>query len=193
VIWPEKYDPKTAAIYALNGIDGKAPFEERGDARQSGRSAGRLESIDCYRWPRIRSSILCYPILLHGAPPYAHSIVLSNRNALNSKRRFFCTRRRTVSQIRRKFPLLNSKENSLVQNLLGFSDYRYRLVDLRDHRQKAARSNDGKNTVSGFQARLSVTPPLMRPRPRASLLFNPAPRPPRLQSRNEHGGNLGYW
>jgi hypothetical protein len=27
-----------------------APFEEREDARQSGRSAGRLESIDCYRW-----------------------------------------------------------------------------------------------------------------------------------------------
>src|SRR5258708_40084884 len=52
-----------------------APFEERGDARQSGRSAGRLESIDCYRWPRIRPSILCYPILLHGTPPHSHSIV----------------------------------------------------------------------------------------------------------------------
>jgi hypothetical protein len=52
-----------------------APFEERGDARQSGRSAGRSESIDCYRWPRIRSSVLCYPILLHGTPPHSHSIV----------------------------------------------------------------------------------------------------------------------
>src|SRR5258708_26720568 len=51
------------------GPDGVwAPFEERGDARQSGRSAGRLESIDCYRWPRIRSRVLCYPILLHGLP-----------------------------------------------------------------------------------------------------------------------------
>jgi hypothetical protein len=25
VIWPEKYDPKTSAISALNDIDGKAP------------------------------------------------------------------------------------------------------------------------------------------------------------------------
>ena len=25
VIWPEKYDPKTSAIYALNDIDVKAP------------------------------------------------------------------------------------------------------------------------------------------------------------------------
>jgi hypothetical protein len=25
VIWPEKYDPKTSAIHALNDIDGKAP------------------------------------------------------------------------------------------------------------------------------------------------------------------------
>ncbi|MBZ9668463.1 MULTISPECIES: SRPBCC family protein [unclassified Mesorhizobium] len=25
VIWPEKYDPKTPAIYALNDIDAKAP------------------------------------------------------------------------------------------------------------------------------------------------------------------------
>src|SRR5207302_797232 len=65
------------------GPDGVwAPFEERGDARQSGRSAGRLESIDCYRWPRIRSSVLCYPILLHGTPLHSHSIVLSDLNAL---------------------------------------------------------------------------------------------------------------
>ena len=43
--------------------------------------------------------------------PHSHSIVLSDRNALNSKRKiFFCTRRRTVSPIRHKFPLLNSKE-----------------------------------------------------------------------------------
>jgi hypothetical protein len=27
VIWPEKYDPKTSAIYALNDIDGKAPAQ----------------------------------------------------------------------------------------------------------------------------------------------------------------------
>jgi hypothetical protein len=26
VIWPEKYDPKTSAIYALNDIDVKASF-----------------------------------------------------------------------------------------------------------------------------------------------------------------------
>jgi hypothetical protein len=25
VIWPEEYDPKTSAVYALNDIDGKAP------------------------------------------------------------------------------------------------------------------------------------------------------------------------
>ena len=52
-----------------------APFEERGDARRSGRSAGHLEFIDCYRWPRICPSVLCYPILLHGTPPHSHSIV----------------------------------------------------------------------------------------------------------------------
>jgi hypothetical protein len=27
VIWPEKHDPKTSAIYALNDIDGKAPAQ----------------------------------------------------------------------------------------------------------------------------------------------------------------------
>jgi uncharacterized protein YndB with AHSA1/START domain len=27
VIWPEKYDPKTSAICALNGIDVKAPAQ----------------------------------------------------------------------------------------------------------------------------------------------------------------------
>jgi len=27
VIWPEKYDPKTSAIYALNDIDVKAPAQ----------------------------------------------------------------------------------------------------------------------------------------------------------------------
>jgi hypothetical protein len=26
-IWPEKYDPKTSAIYALNDIDVKAPAQ----------------------------------------------------------------------------------------------------------------------------------------------------------------------
>ena len=66
-----------------------APFEERGDARQRGRSAGRLESIDCYRWPRIRSSVLCYPILLHGAPPHSHSIIFVRDNALKSRRKRF--------------------------------------------------------------------------------------------------------
>src|SRR5258708_24516391 len=66
-----------------------APFEERGDARQSGRSAGRIESIDCYRWPRIRSSVLCYPILFHGTPPHSHSIVTSHRSVLNCQRKFF--------------------------------------------------------------------------------------------------------
>src|SRR6266478_1634073 len=72
------------------GPDGVwAPFEERGDARQSGRFAGRLESIDCYRWPRIRSSVLCYPILLHGAPPHSHSIILSHGNALIFQRKSF--------------------------------------------------------------------------------------------------------
>jgi hypothetical protein len=88
-----------------------APFEERGDARQSGRSAGRLESIDCYRWPRIRSSVLCYPILLHGTPLHSHSIVLSDRNALNLQRNIFRTCRRTVSPIRQKSALLISNRN----------------------------------------------------------------------------------
>jgi hypothetical protein len=27
MIWPEKYDPKTSAIHALNDIDGKAPAQ----------------------------------------------------------------------------------------------------------------------------------------------------------------------
>ncbi|TGQ37693.1 hypothetical protein EN859_019205 [Mesorhizobium sp. M00.F.Ca.ET.216.01.1.1] len=67
---------KATSREGWGGPDGVwAPFEERGDARQSGRSAGRLESIDCYRWPRIRSSVLCYPILLHGTPLHSHSII----------------------------------------------------------------------------------------------------------------------
>lgn len=31
VIWPEKYDPKTSAIYALNDIDVKAAPAKVGD------------------------------------------------------------------------------------------------------------------------------------------------------------------
>ena len=61
--------------------------------------------------------------------PYSHSIVLGNGNVLNSTSNFFCTQRRTVARVRQKFPLLNSKENFVHPNLLGFSDYRQRLVD----------------------------------------------------------------
>jgi len=59
------------------------------DARRSGGSTGRLASIDCYRWPGIRPSVLCYPILLHGTPPHSHSIVLRHGNALICPRKFF--------------------------------------------------------------------------------------------------------
>ena len=48
---------------------------KRCDARRCGRSTGRLASIDFYRWPRSRSSVLCRPILLHGTPLHSHSIV----------------------------------------------------------------------------------------------------------------------
>jgi hypothetical protein len=33
VIWPEMYDPKTSAIYALNDIDVKAPLKWYGGRR----------------------------------------------------------------------------------------------------------------------------------------------------------------
>ena len=40
VIWPEKYDPKTSAIYALNDIDVKAPLKWSGGCWSTPR-AGR--------------------------------------------------------------------------------------------------------------------------------------------------------
>jgi hypothetical protein len=42
---------------------------------------------------------------------HSHSIILNHDNALNYQRKFFRARRRTVSPIRQKFALLNSKEN----------------------------------------------------------------------------------
>jgi hypothetical protein len=54
-----------------------------------GTDEGLGESIDCYRWPRIRSSVLCYPILLPSTPLHSHSIVLRNRNVLNFQCYYF--------------------------------------------------------------------------------------------------------
>jgi len=56
-------------------------------------------------------------------------IVLNNDNAL----------RRTVSAIRQKFALLNSKGISASSNLLGFSDYRHRSLDFRELEQEQPR------------------------------------------------------
>jgi hypothetical protein len=68
-------------------------------------------------------------MLLHGTPCHSHSIVLSDSNALIFQGNFFSTRRRTVSLIRQKFPLLNSNEISPIPNPLGFTNYRYQSVD----------------------------------------------------------------
>jgi hypothetical protein len=57
VIWPEKYDPKTSAVYALNDIDVKAPpssgMEAAGRRRElvelltnSTRPSPRLDEIE---------------------------------------------------------------------------------------------------------------------------------------------------
>jgi hypothetical protein len=48
---------------------------------------------------------------LHSTPPHSHSIVPSDRNALNPERKFFCARRRTVPPIRQKLALLISNGN----------------------------------------------------------------------------------
>jgi hypothetical protein len=47
---------------------------------------------------------------------------------LNYKRQFFCARRRTVSPIRQKFALLNSKGISTIHDFVGFGDYRHQSV-----------------------------------------------------------------
>src|SRR4051812_11398301 len=47
------------------------------------------ETIGCYRRPRIRRSVLCYPILLHGPPRHSHLILSMHRNALNFMRKIF--------------------------------------------------------------------------------------------------------
>ena len=52
-----------------------------------------------------------YPVLLHSIPPHSHSMILDRGYALIYRRKFFGTRRRTVSPIRQKFALLNSKDN----------------------------------------------------------------------------------
>ncbi len=46
VIWPEKYDPKTSAIYALNDIEIKAP--PQADWRLSNDGSGRLCAFKDY-------------------------------------------------------------------------------------------------------------------------------------------------
>ena len=49
VIWPENYDPKTSAIYALNDIDVKPPISTPrylihfAGAKQSGTRPARIE------------------------------------------------------------------------------------------------------------------------------------------------------
>src|SRR5205814_6156473 len=69
----------------------------------------RLESIDCYRWPGIRSCVLCYPILLHGTPLHSHSIISMHRNALIYQRKFFLETLKTRPPSRQNFSLMISK------------------------------------------------------------------------------------
>src|SRR6185437_1363435 len=63
---------------------------------------------------------LNYKEILH---PHSHSIVLSDRNALNLGRKFFRHTMKNRLPDPSEFALLNSKEN--------FSDYRHQLVDFR--------------------------------------------------------------
>jgi len=47
-------------------------------------------TIDFYRWDNIATNTLLYPKLLHSPPRHSHSIVLSHRNALIFRGKFFC-------------------------------------------------------------------------------------------------------
>jgi hypothetical protein len=49
VIWPEKYDPKTSAIYALNDIDVKAPPQAKSAPDVASIKPGTLDDT---RWLR---------------------------------------------------------------------------------------------------------------------------------------------
>jgi hypothetical protein len=92
----------------LGGPDGVwAPSEERGYARRSGRSAGRLESIDCYRWPGFRSNVLCSPILLHGSPPHSHWTIEKKGTALFLKHKLRHKTFKSRSAVRQNFLLFN--------------------------------------------------------------------------------------
>jgi hypothetical protein len=51
------------------------------------------------------------------------------------QRKFFHAQSNTVRAIRQKFALLNSKASAPILNLLGFSDYRYRLIEFSKSRR----------------------------------------------------------
>jgi hypothetical protein len=74
---------------------------------------------------------------------------LRDDNVLIWQRKFFRRRRRTVSPIRQKFVLLISKEILTIRDLLGFSGYRYQLVDFQNSPQERRHQLAQEKTVSG--------------------------------------------
>lgn len=157
MLGPPREGPETSAIYALNDIDVKAPPFKQCDARRSGGSTGRLASIDCYRWPRIRPSVLCYPILLRGTPRHSHSIVRADDNALVLQRQFFHASKEPYPRSVRKSCSGIQMGISTICDLPGFSDYRYRSVYFFEMRTKMIASRSSKKTVTAGK-RLSDTP-----------------------------------
>lgn len=67
--------------------------------------------MDCYRGPRIRPGVLCYPILLHGTPPHSHSIIRIVPNELNCLCKIFSALETPVAGTVRCAWLLKSKRN----------------------------------------------------------------------------------
>jgi hypothetical protein len=76
VIWPEKYDPKTSAIYALNDIDVKAPPQAVWRLPMMDRVAfAPSKTIEDDRFIPPRGPIPGYPGTTLFYVPYSHSIV----------------------------------------------------------------------------------------------------------------------
>lgn len=69
------------------------------------------KSIDCYRWPRFRLSVLCLTMPLQGTPPHSHSTIPSGRNALIPKRQHDLRPKKNRIPIRQKLPPLNPNMN----------------------------------------------------------------------------------
>jgi hypothetical protein len=71
-------------------------------------------------------------MLLHSTPPHSHSIVLRHGNALIFQRKFFPRMTKNRLADPSEICALDLKHKiSTIGDLLGFSDYRHRLVDFQ--------------------------------------------------------------